>query len=94
MCQQTFRFVKVFLIFITLRCETLLTDLPQCLPLIQHNIDENKESITSSTGSAAAAPLVWGNKDQVPEHTATTKPFYSSCAYNCANFLSYLKDVI
>jgi len=42
--------------------QVILTDLPEFLPLMQRNIDDNKSVIT---GSCSAKPLTWGENAQI-----------------------------
>ncbi|GFR70526.1 protein-lysine methyltransferase METTL21D-like [Elysia marginata] len=46
----------------TLGANSVVTDLPELVPLMQHNIDKNKEKLI---GSCQAVPLSWGDTDQI-----------------------------
>ncbi|KAM3967138.1 protein N-lysine methyltransferase METTL21D [Aphomia sociella] len=45
----------------TLGAQVTLTDLPEALPLLRLNINENKSKISSMGGYAIAESLVWGD---------------------------------
>ena len=44
------------------RANSIVTDLPELLSLMQQNIDKNKEKLV---GSCQATPLTWGNSEQM-----------------------------
>lgn len=49
-------FIKMF----CFRAQVTLTDLPEALPLLRKNINENKFKISSMGGYAIAEALIWG----------------------------------
>ncbi|XP_048000747.1 protein N-lysine methyltransferase METTL21D-like isoform X2 [Leguminivora glycinivorella] len=50
-----------FLVKLILSAQVTLTDLPEALPLLRLNINENKSKISSMGGYAIAESLVWGD---------------------------------
>ncbi|BFZ21256.1 hypothetical protein BsWGS_24295 [Bradybaena similaris] len=52
----------VGLVTACLGARTVVTDLPDFVPLMQHNISENKSKFT---GSCSAKSLTWGDKEQM-----------------------------
>ncbi|XP_062525226.1 protein N-lysine methyltransferase METTL21D [Bombyx mori] len=46
----------------TLGAQVTITDLPEALPLIRLNINENKSKIGSMGGYATAESLIWGDQ--------------------------------
>ncbi|RUS73376.1 hypothetical protein EGW08_018854 [Elysia chlorotica] len=52
----------VGLVAATLGADSFVTDLPELVPLMQQNLDKNRERIP---GSCQALPLKWGDADQI-----------------------------
>lgn len=46
--------------------DVLLTDLPDIVPNLQHNLEENKDLIEENHGSVAARQLDWADETDVP----------------------------
>lgn len=47
--------------FLNFRAQVTLSDLPETLPLLRLNINENKTKISSMGGYAIAESLIWGD---------------------------------
>ncbi|XP_077297923.1 protein N-lysine methyltransferase METTL21D-like [Arctopsyche grandis] len=66
----------------TLGAEVTLTDLPEALPLLKHNIVENKSTLVSQGGFATVEALSWGDvESDVIKNTAFDYVLLADCVY-------------
>lgn len=47
------------------RANVILTDLPEALPLLQLNIDENRKTLSNFGSNVVASPLIWGDQNDL-----------------------------
>jgi len=48
------------------KAQVTLTDLPEIVPNLQNNVDQNSKRIRSSGGSASSIPLDWSDATNIP----------------------------